>query len=89
LMIMGLGVMILILRDAYRANDRPFKWIGWCILASYAFYTSVILWVQQVPMLGMLMIPKTLAYIAIAVIAYRALYTQPKNVAVAATAAGR
>jgi hypothetical protein len=82
LMIMGLGVMALILRDAYRANDRPFKWIGWCILASYAFYTPVILFVAQVPMLGMLMIPKTLAYIAVAVIAYRALYAQP----VAATA---
>jgi hypothetical protein len=74
LMIMGLGVMALILRDAYRANDRPFKWIGWCILASYAFYTPVILFVAEVPLLGMLMIPKTLAYIAIAVIAYRALY---------------
>jgi hypothetical protein len=89
LMIMGLGVMALILRDAYRTNDRPFKWIGWCILASYAFYTPVILFVQQAPMLGMLMIPKTLAYIAIAMIAYRALYTRPQSAAVAATAAGR
>jgi hypothetical protein len=89
LMIMGLGVMVLIWRDAYRVNDKPFKWIGWCILASYAFYTPVILWVQDVPMLGMLMIPKTLAYIAIAVIAYRALYTQPQSDAVAAAAAGR
>jgi hypothetical protein len=80
LMIMGLGVMVLILRDAYRINDRSFKWIGWCILASYAFYTPVILWVQEAPMLGMLMIPKTLAYIAIAVIAYRALYAQPEEV---------
>jgi hypothetical protein len=87
LIIMGLGVMILILRDAYRTQDRPFKWIGWCILASYAFYTPVILWVQQVPMLGMLMIPKTLAYVAIAVIAYRALYTRPAEQASAAVAA--
>ena len=87
LMIMGLGVMVLILRDAYRASDRPFKWIGWCILASYAFYTPVILFVAQVPMLGMLMIPKTLAYIAIAVIAYRALYTRPSVAATRVVAA--
>lgn len=87
LMIMGLGVMGLILRDAYRTHDRPFKWIGWCILASYAFYTPVILFVAQVPLLGMLMIPKTLAYIAIAVIAYRALYMPPVEVAVHAPAA--
>ena len=90
LMIMGLGVMALILRDAYRTNDRPFKWIGWCILGSYAFYTPVILFVAEVPMLGMLMIPKTLAYIAIAVIAYRALYVQPAVTTTrAVTAAGR
>ncbi len=87
LIIQGLGVMVLILRDAYRTNDQPFKWIGWCILASYAFYTPVILWVQQAPMLGMLMIPKTLAYVAIAVIAYRALYPRPVSTPHAVSAA--
>ena len=89
LMILGMGVMVLILRDAYRTDDRPFKWIGWMIAVSYAFYTPVILFVQQAPMLGMLMIPKTLAYVAIAVIAYRALYAQPKGVTIATAAAGR
>lgn len=74
LMILGLGVMFLILRDAYQVNDRPFKWVGWCIFVSYLFYTPVILFVQQVPALGMLMIPKTLAYVVIAVIAYRTFY---------------
>jgi hypothetical protein len=43
----------------------------------------VILFVQQVPMLGMLMIPKTLAYVAIAALAYRGLYT-PQSPAVEA-----
>lgn len=76
LIIQGLGVMFLILRDARAANDRTFTLIGFMILASYTFYTPVILWVQQVPMLGMLMIPKTLAYVAIAWIGYRALYPQ-------------
>jgi len=79
LMMQGLGVMILILRDAYRYNDRPFQWIGWSILASYAFYTPVILFVQQAPTVGMLMIPKTLAYVLIAIIAYRTVY-QPQHV---------
>jgi len=79
LMVLGLGGMFLILRDAYRTGDRLFMGIGWCILVSYAFYTPVILFVQQVPMLGMLMIPKTLAYVAIAVLAYRGLYRQPAS----------
>lgn len=72
LMIQGLGVAYLILRDAARRGDRTFLWIGVSILVSYACYTPVILWVQKVPALGMLMIPKTLAYVAIAIIAYRA-----------------
>ncbi|MCO5192983.1 MAG: hypothetical protein M9930_06795 [Anaerolineae bacterium] len=77
LLIMGLSVAYLILRDAYRAGDRPFVWIGWMIVLSYVFYLPVILFVQQVPMVGMLMIPKTLAYVAIAIIAYRTLYHAP------------
>jgi hypothetical protein len=72
LMVLGLGVAYLILRDARSTGDRVFRWIGWMILVSYGFYLPVILWVQQVPWIGMLMIPKTLAYVAVAIIAYRA-----------------
>jgi hypothetical protein len=70
----GLGVMFLILRDARRAGDRAFTWIGVMIALSYAFYAPVILWGAQLPILGMLMIPKTCAYLGIAFIAYRSLY---------------
>jgi hypothetical protein len=45
------------------------------ILVSYAFYAPVILFVQQVPAIGMLMIPKTLAYVAIAAIAYQSIFS--------------
>ncbi|MCX8066238.1 MAG: hypothetical protein N3B68_00185 [Anaerolineae bacterium] len=68
--------MALILRDGFRQEDRTFQWIGWMIAASYAFYLPVILWVHRVPALGMLMIPKTCAYMAIAWIAYRALWVR-------------
>jgi hypothetical protein len=71
LVLLGLGVAFLILRDARKKADRTFQWIGIMILISYAFYAPVILFVQQVPAIGMLMIPKTLAYVAIAIIAYR------------------
>jgi hypothetical protein len=77
LMIQGLGVMALIMRDAYRTGDTPFKWIAWMIALSYLFYAPVILWGARVPMLGMLMIPKTCAYVAIALISYRALWRSP------------
>lgn len=71
LMLQGLGVAYLILRDATVARDRVFQWAGGLILVSYAFYTPVILFVQSLPAIGMLMIPKTLAYVAIAVLAYQ------------------
>jgi hypothetical protein len=74
LVIQGLGVMTLILRDAIRTKDRSFRWIGIMIALSFLFYAPVILWVQWVPLLGMLMIPKTCAYLGVAIIAYKELY---------------
>ncbi|MEZ4767126.1 MAG: hypothetical protein R2844_01705 [Caldilineales bacterium] len=74
LMLMGLGVAWLILRDARATHDRTFAWVGGFIVASYLFYMPVIFFVQQAPMVGMLMIPKTLAYVGIAVVLYRDLY---------------
>ena len=71
LVIQGLGVMILILRDSRRAGDQPFELIGWMIALSYLFYAPVILWSASVPLLGMLMIPKTCAYVAAAFISWR------------------
>jgi len=74
LTIQGLGVLYLILRDAIKARDKAFIWIGVMIALSFAFYAPVILWAAQVPLLGMLMIPKTCAYVGIAILAYRKLY---------------
>jgi hypothetical protein len=74
LIVQGLGVAYLIWRDASARQDRIFRQICGMILLSYACYAPVILFVQKVPMIGMLMIPKTIAYVAIAVIAYRGFY---------------
>jgi hypothetical protein len=65
LLIQGL-VAYLILRDARANKDRAFWWAGIMILASFACYMAVVLFVQQVPLIGMLMIPKTMTYIAYA-----------------------
>jgi len=78
LVVLGLGVAYLMLRDSAKSEDKPFRWIGIMILVSYAFYAPVILFVQQVPVIGMFMIPKTLAYIAIGLIAYHSLFKVPE-----------
>ena len=79
LVIQGLGVLYLILRDASQAKDNTFTWIGVMIAISYAFYAPVILWAAQAPLLGMLMIPKTLAYVGIAILVYRRMYAHPAD----------
>jgi len=74
LVIQGLGVAYLVLRDADQAQDRVFQWVGIMVLVSFAFYIPVILLVQEAPMIGMLMIPKTMAYVAIAWLAFTNLF---------------
>ena len=83
LTVLGLGVAYLFLRDALRTHDRPFAWVGGLIVLSYAMYIPVILFVQQAPIVGMLMIPKTLAYVGVAVVLYRSLYGRELKIAAA------
>jgi hypothetical protein len=83
LTVLGLGVAYLFLRDALRTHDRPFVWVGGLIVLSYAMYIPVILFVQQAPLVGMLMIPKTLAYVGVAVVLWRSLYSRQPAAVVA------
>jgi hypothetical protein len=79
LVVQGLGLAYLIFRDALKQHDRTFLWIAGMILVSYICYAPVILFVNRIPLLGMLMMPKTLAYLAVAFIAYFALYPRIKS----------
>ena len=74
LLLQGLGVAYLILRDSRASKDTTFWWIGIMILVSYACYAAVVLLVEQIPLIGMLMIPKTVAYVVICLLAYNRLY---------------
>jgi len=87
LVVQGLGVAYLILRDRVADRDRTFVLIGVMILVSYGFYLPVILLVQSVPIVGMLMIPKTLAYVAIAWLAFANLF--PRSASRSAVAVSR
>ncbi len=80
LMIQGVGIAILMLVDSLKYNDKFVKMISIMIFISYLCYTPVILFIQKIPMLGMLMMPKTLAYVAVAIIAYSLFRTKiPKK----------
>lgn len=88
LTVLGLGVAFLFIRDARAAKDRTFLWTGAMILVSYACYVPVILLVQEAPMVGMLMIPKTMAYLGIAIVAYYDLYHRAEIPAAIPSGAG-
>jgi hypothetical protein len=74
LMVQGLGLAFLVLRDASARQDKIFTWVGISILVSFTCYAPVIFCVQQAPMIGMLMIPKTMAYLVIGFLAYADIY---------------
>ncbi len=74
LFLQGIGVGYLIWRDAAKTKDRPFVSIAALIFFTYLCYIPVIFFYHTMPLLGMLMLPKTMAYVAIALVAYSCLY---------------
>jgi hypothetical protein len=76
--IMGVILIVLFAREAKRANDRVFCFMWLAITLSFLFYIPVVLFAEQIPMLGMLMIPKTLAYVWVVVMGLN-LYRQSKQ----------
>jgi len=80
LIVMQAGLAFLILRDAAQQRDKAFILVGVMIIISMACYVPVVALVQRFPAAGMLMIPKTLAYMGIAVIAYRDMFMRQAKV---------
>lgn len=70
---LGLLVIILFYRSAREQKDRAFRWMWLTIVLSFGFYIPVVLWADVVPMIGMLMIPKTCAYVWTVLIGYFAM----------------
>lgn len=71
--IMGLMVIVLFYRGAKEDGDEAFRWMWLTIVLSFGFYIPVVLWAEVVPAIGMLMIPKTCAYVWTVLIGYNAM----------------
>lgn len=61
--LLGLVMILLFYRSAKETGDRAFSRMWLTIALSFGFYIPVVLWADAVPMVGMLMIPKTCAYV--------------------------
>lgn len=71
--ILGILIIYLFYREARAHKDEPFRHMWLTIVLSFAFYLPVVLFADIMPMIGMLMIPKTCAYVWTVLIGYQAM----------------
>lgn len=71
--IMGIIMIVLFFKSAKVHNDKILGNMWLAILLSFAFYVPVVLFAKEIPAVGMLMIPKTIAYVWIVVMGYKTL----------------
>lgn len=74
--LLGLLMIVLFYQSAKQHNDRAFRWMWLTIVLSFGFYIPVVLWADVVPLIGMLMVPKTCAYVWTVCLGYRAMKTE-------------
>jgi hypothetical protein len=61
--VMGVIIIGLFWQEAKKTDDRVFRFMPLAVALSFGFYVPVVLFASAVPAIGMLMIPKTLAYV--------------------------
>ncbi|MFA6682359.1 MAG: hypothetical protein WCS35_10040 [Sphaerochaeta sp.] len=69
--ILGLLIIVLFYTSANEKNDHSFRFMWLTIVLSFAFYIPVVLWADTIPLVGVLMIPKTCAYVWTILIGFR------------------
>lgn len=83
--LMGLMVILALFRDRSEADGRDrrlLEAIAWCLVASFATYWVTVLGAEQYPVLGAMMLPKTIAYLIAVILLYRLAFVRPAGAAV-------
>lgn len=68
--LIGIGIIALCFMIYKRDKDKCYFWMAIMVILSFAFYIPVVIWADTIPVIGTLMIPKTLAYVGVVVIGY-------------------
>lgn len=76
--IMGIMIIVMFAQETKKANDRIFRFMSLAVGLSFGFYLPVVLFSGIAPMVGMLMIPKTMAYVWIVLMGWQ-LYRQSQR----------
>jgi len=70
--LLGFLVIVLFRQEAKTRHDQAFRYVWLTIVLSFGFYIPVVLFADTMPAIGVLMIPKTCAYVWTILIGYRA-----------------
>ena len=76
--IIGIMIIIIFAQETKHTQDRHFRFMPVAVALSFGFYLPVVLFSGTFPVIGMLMIPKTLAYVWIVCMCL-GLYRQSRN----------
>jgi len=77
--IMGLIIIWLFYKETKDHKDEAFKYMWLAIVLSFGFYVPVVLWANTIRWVGILMIPKTLAYVWVVLMGYKDLKNKNKK----------
>ncbi|MHC5375006.1 hypothetical protein ACYSNU_14530 [Enterococcus sp. LJL120] len=77
--VMGIIVIVIFAKEVKKDNDKIFRFMPLAVTLSFGFYVPVVLFSSSLPLLGMLMIPKTLAYVWVVLMGWQ-LYKQSQMV---------
>lgn len=69
--LLGIIIIILFIKETHNKIDDTYSKMGYAIILSFLFYIPVVLLSPIYPLIGILMIPKTLAYVWIVVLGYK------------------
>lgn len=61
--LLGLLIIVVFYKSSKENKDISFRFMWLTIVLSFAFYIPVVLWADAIPLVGILMIPKTCAYV--------------------------
>lgn len=77
--VMGAIIIWIFYSEVKIHADMNFKFMWLAIVLSFALYIPVVLWATTIRWIGILMIPKTLAYVWVVIMGYREFKSHRKN----------
>ena len=75
---MGILIIVLFAQETKKTGDQVFRSMPLAVILSFGFYLPVVLFSGVFPVIGVLMIPKTLAYVWVVLMGWK-LYKQSQK----------